>query len=114
MLREQVFSGEEGDRHNVPNYAVLLTDGDPDDLGRAVREAVTSRIDGTRLLVVGVGINGQRRLEYSAMASYPQDRTVMSVRRFSQLPSLTVNLTAALTDGRETVLILAIYSVYDL
>ena len=100
LMQKQLFSGTNGDRLDVINYAVLITDGNPDDLDDTVRKAVQSRIDGTHILVVGIGLNQRRALEYTGIASFPYTQTVIRAKRPRDLPSITEQLINTIINGQ--------------
>lgn len=69
LAYENVFAGQRGDRGDVPNIAILLTDGNSNlQQERTIAEAVNARQRGVQMYVVamGTGINAD---EINGMAS---------------------------------------------
>ncbi|XP_046842713.1 cartilage matrix protein-like [Xenia sp. Carnegie-2017] len=55
MARDQVFNGKNGDRPNVRDVIVLLTDGQSHDNDAAIAEARLLRDDDVSIISIGVG-----------------------------------------------------------
>ena len=55
LARNELFNGL-GDRRDVPNYAVLITDGLPNqDTEHMIPEAINAKIDGIHVVLVTIG-----------------------------------------------------------
>ena len=63
IIRDELFSLDYGDRLNVPNFAVVITDGiSKRDKYEAIPEAEMSREQGIELFVVGVEVKETNEL----------------------------------------------------
>ena len=100
MMREDVFTIANGDRENVPNYAIVISDGesnvDPED---TLPEAIESRIRGIHIIVVTV--TKKPNLEMKGIASDPDDKNILYVENFSMLPDLVEVLIGGMCDGEK-------------
>nr|KAG5705131.1 hypothetical protein BaRGS_030848 [Batillaria attramentaria] len=86
-LRTQMFTAGNGDRADVPNVAVIITDGkssDPDDTTRAAQAA---RDAGIILFTVGVG-SGAEMSELREVATDPDSTHVFTATDYSALDSI--------------------------
>lgn len=54
-VRETMFRQENGDRRNVPNIAVVLTDGRSNNPDETWQQALELRKSGSKIFVVGIG-----------------------------------------------------------
>ncbi|XP_028392099.1 matrilin-3-like [Dendronephthya gigantea] len=54
MAREQIFNGRRGDRSDVRNVIILMTDGESHDNDAAIREAALLKTD-VSIIAIGVG-----------------------------------------------------------
>ena len=99
MMRTEMFVAARGDRPEVPNYGILLSDGVSTlSIGDALPEAIEARIAGVTLIVVAVGRHGDS-LELRGIASDPDERNVLHVDSFSQLDTLKARLVDSMCDG---------------
>ncbi len=78
------LGGGRGDRPDVPNYLVLLTDGRANEPTDAWTEAIAVREAGINVLVVGIG-SGVDVMELQGFASEPVERNVLTARDFRSL-----------------------------
>ena len=99
-MREDVFTIANGDREDVPNYAIVISDGesnvDPED---TLPEAIESRIRGIHIIVVTV--TKKPNLEMKGIASDPDDKNILYVENFSMLPDLVEVLIGGMCDGEK-------------
>jgi Mg-chelatase subunit ChlD len=87
VLRENVFNVTKGDRPNVPNVAVIITDGQSYSINHTAREAQLARDAGIRLIVIGIRYKmGQNQKEMESIASSPND--IYGVDEVSNLDSI--------------------------
>lgn len=66
LMRRELFQARNGDRLNVPNHCILITDSIPNvETLNTVPEAVSARIEGTHIILVtvGFGLTGGRLLK---------------------------------------------------
>lgn len=57
LMAEQQFTVTNGDRRNVQNISILITDSRPDNSVDALRYATQAKNAGVRLFTIGVGNN---------------------------------------------------------
>ena len=55
LMRTEIFSHANGDRVGVQNVAIVITDGDPDNLMAVISEVVAVKRAGIRIVGVAVG-----------------------------------------------------------
>lgn len=97
LMRTQLFTEANGDRLDVPNYAIVLTDGESNiNAEMTVKEAIQARIEGAHVIVVTV--SEKPTLEIKGIASDPDDQNILFVEKFSMLPSLSNRLVKAVCD----------------
>lgn len=98
---EQIFIEANGDRFAVPNFGILLTDGqstvDPD---QTLPEAIEARVNGIHLIVVGAEMK-MKSLEVKGIASDPDEENIFVVEKFSDLSDVAAQVVAATCDGRK-------------
>jgi len=92
MMKHIVFKATNGDRPNVPNMAIVITDGhstwDKRLTGPYAKEA---RDSGIRMLAVGIS-DEINMAELKSIASFPHSRTIFRVDDFDKLSSALNNL----------------------
>ena len=76
MANDVMFTPVNGDRADVPNYVVLITDGRSDNRTETVAEAVRLRVTGAVIVVVGIG-DSVDAAELALIASSPSSSTVL-------------------------------------
>jgi len=54
FARQVMFQASNGDRANVPNYLVILTDGNSDNATATWREAIRARENGINIITVSI------------------------------------------------------------
>lgn len=97
IMRTEVFQENKGDRLDVPNYAIVLTDGESNiNADMTVKEAIQARIEGAHIIVVTV--TEKPTLEIKGIASDPDNENILYVENFSMLPSLSNRLVQAVCD----------------
>ncbi len=105
IIRNEIFNSRGGDRPNVPNYVVVITDGIPNiDEKRTIQEAINNLIEGihTILVLVGTGLTtGRNYLKLHAIASEPYSQNIFSVESYKSLLRAVPGITNALCDGKK-------------
>ena len=100
MMRSQMFSRASGDRSDVPNFAIVITDGQSNINKRnTIPEAVESRIEGVHVMAVTV-LPDDPSLEIKGIASDPDSYNMFNVNKFSDLGTMTDRLIDAMCDGK--------------
>ena len=101
-----MFFAENGDRPDVPDAAILITQGASSlDQASTVPAAILARNLGIYLIVVGVG--GMYNLpEMYAIASLPTNETVLTVSSWKLLPNITDQLLDDICPGERMMMIL--------
>lgn len=83
-LRELGFVEENGDRSDVPNVAVLITDGKPNvEVTRTLPEAQSSKEAGIH--IYGFGVRLRNYPEFNNIMSDPKNSTVKLLPNFEEL-----------------------------
>jgi collagen type VI alpha len=104
-MRKDVFSAIDGDRPNVPNYCIMITDGIPNvRVNATVQEAIQARIDGTHIIVVTVGKGldtGRNYLNLHGIASEPVPSNFFNVDSFKKMGELVPLVSGALCNGEK-------------
>jgi Mg-chelatase subunit ChlD len=86
-MRTKMFRRSMGDRPNVKNYAVLITDGVSDLNARKVaREARKVRASGIHMYTIGIGLSDTT--EILSIASEPASENSYAVSNFDQLGAI--------------------------
>ena len=71
LSRTSTFTPANGDRSNVPNFHIVVTDGNSDDPAATFDQAVRQRADGTFIIPIGINI---RNLEVGDHTVVPMAR----------------------------------------
>ena len=99
LAREQVLVLARGDRANVRNIIVLVTDGRSTNLENTWAEAVRLRNSGVTILGVGVCFEMWDCEELEYLASGPVSSNVQLVDNIDQLPDTLEKLVSAMCNG---------------
>ena len=97
MKKKTPFSP--GDRPNVPNVAIIVTDGQSGNPPLTASEAKKARDAGITILAIGVG-SGARTSELNAMATDPDSTHVYKADNFDALTSLQALLSTKACEGK--------------
>lgn len=98
-MRSDMFTAFNGDRPDVPNVAVVITDGVSNtNSRRTIPEAEQARGEGIHIYTIGIGLTDTKELD--AMASKPVEENRYSVKEFSELRNLRSDIFSALCDSR--------------
>ena len=103
LTRNQIFNGLNGDRLNVTNYAILITDGEPNiNEEDTVPEAIQARIDGIHVVVVTIGpglTQGRAYLKLQGIASEPVSENYHNAIEYGDLALLVPGVGASLCNS---------------
>ncbi|XP_060600216.1 uncharacterized protein LOC132753729 isoform X4 [Ruditapes philippinarum] len=80
-----------GDRPNVPNVVIVVTDGQSTNRPSTLAEAKNLQATGAQVFTVGVG-SGVDKSELNAVATDPDNTHVLTVTDFSKLQQITASL----------------------
>lgn len=84
MIRETMFTSRNGDRPNVPNVAIIITDGISNiNSRRTIPEADKAKDDDIRIFAIGVGVEDDTELDN--IASFPLEDNRISIKDFDEL-----------------------------
>ena len=97
-MRTDIFTSNRGDRSDVPNIGVVITDGRSNDRTATILAASNARKQDMTLITVGVGANLDDS-ELLAVASYPSDQNYFKSDNFNNLDNLASNLISAICNG---------------
>jgi len=90
-----MFSSGYGNRPDIPNIAVLITDGSSNNPELTFEEAVRVRSRGITLMGIGIGQDANVE-ELEGIASFPVSANVMMIDDFDNLTTLHANLSLSL------------------
>ncbi|CAG5121081.1 unnamed protein product, partial [Candidula unifasciata] len=91
FLRTRFFHARHGARSSVPHIAIIITDGQSDNLMKTLIEATKAKRENIIIFTVGVG-NAVNSLELERMASSPSHEYAFIVDSFSFLNSIKEKL----------------------
>ena len=94
-----MFSAANGDRADVPNVAIVITDGDSNDRERTVEAAL--RAKQADIDITSIGIGGWVNIdELDAIAGFPSSTHKILVDDFSKLPALVDSVQQTICGGK--------------
>ena len=100
MLAEELFIRGRGDRDDVDNVAIIISDGhstiNEDD---TIPAAIEAKVNGIHLAVATME-NDPENLELKGIASDPDEENIFNVKRYSLLPDLIDNIIDITCDGK--------------
>lgn len=91
LVREVMFTEDNGNRPNVPDVAIVITDGRSRDREETIEEAIKTHKDGITVFAIGVG-SRISETELYAIASSPPDQFVFEVKDFQGLSAIETTL----------------------
>lgn len=93
-MRTKMFRSETGDRPNIQNIGILITDGKSASKEATFKEAVSNRQAGIHMISIGVGVSNNQyaQQELRGISSDPDDSNLINVQKFSDLPNITANI----------------------
>ncbi|KAH3828049.1 hypothetical protein DPMN_129998 [Dreissena polymorpha] len=98
-LRTDMFEIHHGDRPNVGNIAIVVTDGDSDNFTLTVEQAALAHKDGIHIFAIGIALRNLTELKKIATPA-PNDANVFSIDDFKHLNSLKGQLFASICTGQ--------------
>lgn len=93
LVRQQVFREQDGDRPDLRNIAILMTDGGSNDFSETLKEARLAREAGITMISVGIK-DWVNMVEIREIASDPDDRNVFSIESFDVINRIQSDLKA--------------------
>ncbi|KAL3856013.1 hypothetical protein ACJMK2_015210, partial [Sinanodonta woodiana] len=84
LLRTEAFSEVNGDRSDIPNIAILLTDGESSNMASTVKEAQLTREAGVTIFAIGIGDKIIKE-ELEQIASSPTSDYMHVLETFTEL-----------------------------
>ncbi|KAL3856129.1 hypothetical protein ACJMK2_015322 [Sinanodonta woodiana] len=84
LLRTEAFSAVNGDRSDIPNIAILLTDGESSNMASTVKEAKLTREAGVTIFGIGIGDKINKE-ELEQIASSPTSDYMHILESFTEL-----------------------------
>ncbi|KAL3856133.1 hypothetical protein ACJMK2_015326 [Sinanodonta woodiana] len=84
VLRTEHFSSINGDRSDVPNIAIRLTDGESGDMERTRNEAKLTREAGVSIFAIGIG-DSVKKEDLEEIASSPKTDSMHIIENFTTL-----------------------------
>ena len=99
MMRENLFRERTGDRPNVQNFGIVVTDGVSNVRDwRTVPEAHECKDAGIHIVTVGIGMRDVE--EIYAISSQPKGENTLLSDTFDDLPSISHKLVTTICEGR--------------
>ena len=99
ISQEQLFIPAAGDRQNVPNVALVFTDGHSNvQKSLTIPTAIEARVKGTHIMVVSVE-NSEENLELKGMSSDPDSYNLFNVNNYNDLETIVERVVDAMCDG---------------
>ncbi|XP_061165063.1 matrilin-2-like [Saccostrea echinata] len=87
IMHDTMFTAINGDRADVPNICIVITDGVSNiNYGRTIPEAEAARKKGIHIYAVGIGL--QDLNEVNGIANKPSSENAFSVNNFDELEGL--------------------------
>ena len=100
FLRDSYFTAQNGDRNDIVNVVVVITDGDSNDHDATIGGAVYARAGGITVITVGPGsASWIDPHQLNSMSSYPHTRNSLRAADYASLVSLSPLLAGAICDG---------------
>ena len=104
-MRTEMFTRANGDRPNVPNICIVVTDGVSNiNSRRTIPEAEQARAEGIHIYAIGIGLTDTTELD--GIASQPASENSFAEQEFSELRTLRDQVFAAFCPGKH----LAVYA----
>lgn len=113
VMRTKMFTAAMGDRPDVPNICLILTDGVSNvNSRRTIPEAELARNAGIHIYAIGIGLQDTKELD--AMATPPKEDNSFNVQSFDELSVLSERVFEAFCPGMVlmTVLFLRLIHLY--
>ena len=86
-MRTKMYTRANGDRPNVPNICIVVTDGVSNiNSRRTIPEAKQARAEGIHIYAIGIGLKDTTELD--GIASEPASENSFAVQEFSELRTL--------------------------
>ena len=97
-MRTEMFTRANGDRPNVPNICIVVTDGVSNiNSRRTIPEAEQARKQGIHIYAIGIGLTDTTELD--GIASQPASENSFAVQEFSELRTLRDQVFSAFCPG---------------
>ena len=97
-MRMNIFTEENGDRPDVRNLCLLVTDGQSNiNVPETIPEARRARREGT--IITGIGIDMAHIRELSEIVTQPAEKFAMAIEDFDNLEALGPRFAASLCTG---------------
>lgn len=99
LIRESVLSPANGERPDVRDVLILLTDGESDDNEATLQEARLLRAQDVHIMTFGIG-TWYNEQELQTIASYPYQSNMIHVESFNNLQDHVLPILAAVCDSK--------------
>lgn len=104
VMRTKMFSAAQGDRPDVPNICLILTDGVSNiNSRRTIPEAELARNEGIHIYAIGIGLQDTRELD--GIATPPKEENSFNVQSFDELSVLSERVFEAFCPGKYPLLL---------
>ena len=99
MLTTDMFTSGNGDRDDVDNVAIIVSDGQSNvNPENTIPQAIRARVNGIHLAVATME-NNPNNLELKGIASDPDEENIFNVRRYSQMGDMVDSIVGITCDG---------------
>ena len=99
IARQSIFTSSTGDRADVPNFIILITDGAATvNREGTPNEAVSARLEGAHIMVVSIEM--APNMELRNLASDPDENNLFYSPRFDDLQGLVPTVYNAICEGK--------------
>lgn len=96
---DNLMTSANGDRSDVQNVAVLITDGCTNiDMSKTIPTALAAKVKGNHMVSIGIG-GDVNLLELRAIASDPQTENVLFADSWTDLPGIVTSLVTSMCNG---------------
>ena len=98
LIRTRMFRSDKGDRPDIQNILILVTDGVSNIRDwQTIPEAHKCRDAGIHIICVGVGMSVRDEIE--AISSFPSQKNTLHVEGFDHLPNISRKLIRTICEG---------------
>lgn len=99
LLYTSMFTPANGDRPNINNVGLVLTDGGSNDKEHTQTHAAATKDAGHTMLALGIG-NWVDQTELNGIASHPPTDNTFNVETFADLDSVVDTVTSLICDSK--------------
>ena len=106
-VRQDMFGGS-GDRSNVPNLAVVLTDGNSNDKDATVEEAMAAKTSGIHIITMALG-GWLDEYELKSIASHHWETNLIEAEFYDELNNFIQPLRNLICNSKSVFIVSEVY-----